>query len=228
MNAHASSAAAPTPRPAANTSAKAEILERLHAALADKPTPPEVQRSYRREELSSRAEIIEQFVDRLVDYKAGVYRERPDTVADRVLELVGEGARVVLPQQLAEEWIPEGLDIIREPEVGADGALTVRELDEVAAVITNSTVSCSETGTIFLSGRPDEGRRAITLVPDHHVCIVLEDRVVEFIPQALEAVEPTATITMISGPSATSDIELERVEGVHGPRTLDVIIVGAS
>ncbi len=114
---------------------------------------------------------------------------------------------------------------LTEPEVGAAGPLGVRDLEPVHAVVSSSTVSCAETGTIFLTGRPDEGRRAITLVPDHHVCIVPVDTVVELFPQALERVAPTAPITMVSGPSATSDIELERVEGVHGPRRLDVILL---
>ena len=92
-------------------------------------------------------------------------------------------------------------------------------------MVTSSTVSCAETGTIFLNSRPEEGRRAITLVPDHHICVVPAASIVELIPEALAQVTPEHPITMISGPSATSDIELQRVEGVHGPRRLDVIIL---
>lgn len=225
------------------TAAKSEVLTRLHAALADSPLATEVPRAYRRSSKKSRAEVIAQLDDRLIDYKASVYHETPGTIAVRVRELLaphGEGARYVVPAGLDKAWLPEDSALTRvvEPPVGRGGEsaedaasvsqpLTVTALDEIAAVVTCSSVSCSETGTIFLSGQANEGRRAITLVPDHHVCIVPEDSVVELIPEALERLTPTSPITMISGPSATSDIELERVEGVHGPRTLDVIILGS-
>ena len=103
-----------------------------------------------------------------------------------------------------------------------------RGLAQIDALVSSSTVSCAETGTIFLTSAPDEGRRALSLVPDHHVCIVGLDTVVELIPEAFERIGPDRPITMISGPSATSDIELERVEGVHGPRQLDVILLDRS
>lgn len=220
------------------STAKDEILGRIRTALADRPQPAPVERDYRRVSEASREQVVEQLVDRLEDYRANVYRETAETVAARVGGLLAGASSYVVPAGLDASWLPDdgrapGVRRLIEPEVGADGGgaggarvLTTRELDEVSAVVTGSTVTCSETGTIFLSGRPDEGRRAISLVPDHHVCIVSLETVVELIPEALQRLEPTATITMISGPSATSDIELERVEGVHGPRRLDVILLG--
>ena len=210
--------------------AKSEILERLHGALRDHPQAPDVPRDYRHTSQLSRDEIIEMLEDRLLDYKANVYRETAETVADRIAAQLGASARYVVPEGLDTALLPEDTAarrVIVDPNDSRKAsALTVRDLNRVDAVVTSSTVSCAQTGTIFLSGRPDEGRRAITLVPDHHICIVPLDSVVELIPEAMARVEPTAPTTMISGPSATSDIELERVEGVHGPRTLDVILLG--
>ncbi|MCT2071585.1 LUD domain-containing protein [Micrococcus lylae] len=217
--------------------AKDEILGRIRTALADRPQPDTVERDYRRVSEASREQVVEQLVDRLEDYRANVYRETAETVAARVGELLTDASSYVVPSGLEASWLPDdgGAPEARRltaPAVGSADAgeerrvLSTRELNEVSAVVTSSTVSCSETGTIFLSGRPDEGRRAISLVPDHHICVVPLESVVELIPEALERLEPTAPITMISGPSATSDIELERVEGVHGPRRLDVILLG--
>ncbi|GAB2503406.1 Lactate utilization protein C [Corynebacterium atrinae] len=200
--------------------AKTEILSRIHNALHDHPAAPEVPRAYRQTSNVGREELLEMLEDRLIDYKAGVYRETAETLPNRIAELLNDGARIVIPAGLRREWLPGSIEPVLDEQLG------VRDLDALDGVITSSTVSCAETGTIFLSGREDEGRRAISLVPDHHICIVPVDSIVELIPEALKRVEPTAPITMISGPSATSDIELERVEGVHGPRTLDVVLLG--
>lgn len=212
------------------TDARTEILHRIRGALHDTPAPAPAERTYRRASDRPREEVVEMLEDRLVDYKASVHHETPESLPGRIAELLGASARYVVPEGLDRSWLPEesGMRrVIVDPnDARAASALGVRELNAVDAVVTSSTVSCAETGTIFLTGRPDEGRRAISLVPDHHICVVPLDSVVELIPEALALVEPTAPVTMISGPSATSDIELERVEGVHGPRTLDVILLG--
>ncbi|WP_277244903.1 LutC/YkgG family protein [Micrococcus terreus] len=211
-----------------STEAKTEILARIRRALADQPTAPTVKRTYRTVSERPAAEVLEMLEDRLIDYKATVHHENVDTLPARITELLGSSARYVVPAGLDPSWLPADtgtLQMIRESTDERGQVLGVRELNAVDAVVTSSTVSCAETGTIFLTARPDEGRRAISLVPDHHICVVPAASVVELIPEALARVEPTAPITMISGPSATSDIELERVEGVHGPRRLDVILL---
>ncbi|MBM7051993.1 MULTISPECIES: LUD domain-containing protein [unclassified Rothia (in: high G+C Gram-positive bacteria)] len=209
--------------------AKAEILKRIRTSLGDHPQPAEPVRNYRKVSDKSEEEVLEMLIDRLVDYKANVYQETEETIAERVSELLGKSSRYVVPTGLKSEWLPKDTAartrLVDSGNAKKSGALGVRELDAVDAVVTSSTVSCAETGTIFLTSNPDEGRRAITLVPDHHICVVPIDTVVELIPEAIKRTNFDQPVTMISGPSATSDIELIRVEGVHGPRTLDVIIL---
>ena len=211
---------------ASQSEARTEILARIRASIADSPAAPPIPRGYRRRSELTREQIVDMLEDRLIDYKAAVHREDLSSLPGRLAELLGDGA-VLVPDGLDESWLPESLRRVRD--AGPDGApLTARELDQVDALVSSSTVSCAETGTIFLNAAPDEGRRALSLVPDHHVCIVALETVVELIPEAFERVSPDRPITMISGPSATSDIELERVEGVHGPRQLDVILLDRS
>lgn len=197
--------------------ARTEILQRISAAgVCPAPaTRPVVGGSLR-----DRAAVIEQFAEYVAEYKANVVRATPEEVADVVRgRLAGE--RVVLPPDLPCEWFENCFP---------DEGLSARELDGFGAVMTLCAVAVAETGTIVLDGGAGQGRRAITLVPDHHVILVPEDRIVDTLPEAVAALAHAARagrpLTWISGPSATSDIELSRVEGVHGPRLLDVVIVG--
>lgn len=211
------------------TDAKSEILGRIRASLWDSPQPAEPVRTYRRVSDKGQEEIIEILVDRLIDYKANVYHETAETIAGRIDELLAKASRYVVPAGLDAAWLPEDTAsrsaVTDSSNADKPGALSVRELDAVDAVVTSSTVSCAETGTIALNSNPAEGRRAITLVPDHHICVVPVETIVELIPETVARLDIEKPITWISGPSATSDIELIRVEGVHGPRTLDVIIL---
>ena len=211
------------------TDAKSEILGRIRASLWDSPQPAEPVRTYRRVSDKGQEEIIEILVDRLIDYKANVYHETAETIAGRIDELLAKASRYVVPAGLDPAWLPEDTAsrsaVTDSGNADKPGVLSVRELDAMDAVVTSSTVSCAETGTIALNSNPAEGRRAITLVPDHHICVVPVETIVELIPETVARLDIEKPITWISGPSATSDIELIRVEGVHGPRTLDVIIL---
>lgn len=211
------------------STAREEMLRRIQGALRDAPDRAQLAetplpREYRRAGTEDRAELTRRFIDRLVDYKAKVQRVTDaDLPAAISAACTARGVRnVVVPRDLPAEWVPNGVDLVR------DEALTNIQLDASDGVLTGCALAIAQTGTIILNGGPAQGRRAITLVPDYHLCVVRVEQIVDLVPEAITRLLPTAQrpITFISGPSATSDIELNRVEGVHGPRTLEVLIVG--
>ena len=197
------------------TNARAEILGKVRSALAgtqtnDGPAPrPPIPHG------SAPEDVVALFAERVADYRAVVERCTPRQLKTRLTAALPEG-RIVVPDGLS-------VDV---PGAVVDDGLSAAELDACAAVVTDATVGIAETGTIVLDHGPGQGRRAITLVPDVHVCIVRIDQVVADVPDAMPRLDPARPLTWISGPSATSDIELSRVEGVHGPRTLHVLLVG--
>jgi L-lactate dehydrogenase complex protein LldG len=195
-------------------SAKDDILTRVRGALGPSPAVPDVPRDYRAAGSTARDGIVDRFCETVAEYRATVHRT--DDVAASVRAILGEGKRVGVPAGFRDL----GLEVVE------DHGLSVDELDSLDAVVTGSALAIADTGTIVLVSGPGSGRRALTLVPDHHVCIVEARSVVASVPDAIAALGPDAPITFVSGPSATSDIELDRVEGVHGPRVLDVIVVG--
>ena len=216
--------------------ARDEVLARIRQANAVAGVAPAAApagagdpgyRQHGERDLAGRLELL---ADRITDYRATVRRCTPDGLAAEIAAALAErGARRVV--------VPPGLDPALlasvDAEITVDGEpepLSPAALDGMDAVVTGAAVAIAETGTIVLDASPGQGRRAITLVPDYHLCIVRADQVAELVPEAVARLAPAAgrPLTWISGPSATSDIELERVEGVHGPRTLSVILVSAA
>ncbi|MBO1330305.1 LUD domain-containing protein [Streptomyces sp. VRA16 Mangrove soil] len=206
------------------------ILGRVRRALGGPVGEPvsyekDIDRGYLREHGERTTEqTVELLAENLADYRAIVHRCPFGELADTVARLLAEHgtSSVVTPPGLPEEWLAR-TDVTR---IADEPGTTPAELDGVDSVVTACAVAIAETGTIVLDGSPDQGRRRITLVPDHHVIVVhVPAQVVSSVPQALERLDPARPLTWISGPSATSDIELDRVEGVHGPRTLEVVLV---
>lgn len=201
--------------------AREEILRRIESAKVAAPDHP-VRRDYAH--IREVPDLLGLFVERVEDYKATVIRTDPDGVAAAIAKCLVGASSVVVPPGFNPSWVPTSLDIIRdEPALGAD------QLDAVDAVLTTASVGIAVTGTIVLDHTEGQGRRALTLVPDLHVCVVTADQVVADVPEAVARLTASVTngrpLTWISGGSATSDIELQRVEGVHGPRTLRVVLV---
>ncbi|MDT0347347.1 LutC/YkgG family protein [Streptomyces litchfieldiae] len=204
------------------------VLGRVRRALADVPrgeSPQDVPVARDYETTHSPDDPVATLAENLADYRAVVHH----TDAAGLPELIGRllaarGARtVVAPAGLPPEWLSAADGVSR---VADTAELTPHDLDATDSVVTGCAVAIAETGTIVLDGGPDQGRRRITLVPDHHVCVVrVPEQVVDSVPEALRRLVPERPQTWISGPSATSDIELDRVEGVHGPRTLEVVLV---
>lgn len=217
--------------------AREEILARVRAALATPGThhartdgPP----SLPGEPVPTDPDAIrELFAERVADYRAVVEQVGPTGLVAVVVAALGTHGTtsVVVPAGLDEDMVAAiadaGIAVTREPEATESG-----QLDRVDGVVTTATVGIATTGTIVLDHGPGQGRRALSLVPDLHVCIVRTDDVVADVPEAVARLRPSIEagrpLTWISGPSATSDIELDRVEGVHGPRTLHVVLVGST
>lgn len=227
------------------SAAREEILARIRTSLRDVPRDEEpdhviVPRDYRRRDAAAAAdadadadagaapgpsELVTRLEQRLLDYHAQVRRVAAAAVGSAVSEACRERGlrRVVVPRGLPDGWRPSGVEVIE------DRGLSAQELDRVDAAVTGCAAAIAETGTLVLDGREVSGRRVITLVPDHHICVLTPDQVLGLVPEAIARLETAVShegvpVTLVSGPSASSDIELSRVEGVHGPRNLLVLI----
>jgi len=210
--------------------AREEILSRVKSAHVSAPQRPAteagddqgIRRAYAH--TVELADPVGMFVERVEDYKATVIRTDPDGVAAAVAKSLAGARSVVVPAGLNTSWVPDGIDIVPdEPTLSSD------DLDGVDAVLTSAVVGIAVTGTIVLDHTEGQGRRALTLVPDLHVCVVTADQIVGDVPEAVQrlssCVQRGRPLTWVSGPSATVDIELIRVHGVHGPRTLRIVLV---
>ena len=213
-----------------SSAARTEILRRIRAAngaTADGARASQqwsgIERNYCRGATRSHDEVLDLLEDRLRDYDAHVVRAAAADVADAVAKMLTERGhkRLVVPPGLDATWLPAGF------EFGVDRGLSAVELDGFDGVMTGATLAIAETGSVVLQNVAGQGRRAVTLVPDYHLCLVRAADVVETVPEAMKRLQVTAELptTFFSGPSATADIEMTRIKGVHGPRFLDVILL---
>jgi L-lactate dehydrogenase complex protein LldG len=208
---------------APRTSGRQEILDRIAAAHRDHAPAPSIPRDYHGPGQALEAlggiDLIGLFEEQVLDYRADVHRCTPAGIGECVASvLAGRGiSRIVVPAGVPGDWYPAAIQ--------DDPPLRIDQLDALDGVLTSCAVAVAQTGTIVLDHGSGQGRRALTLVPDHHLVVVRADQIVYSVPDAIAALAPERPMTWISGPSATSDIELSRVEGVHGPRKLDVLLV---
>jgi L-lactate dehydrogenase complex protein LldG len=207
--------------------ARTEILGRIRdgnaVARATAGRHEDVDRSYIRAGTLARPEVIELLVDRLTEYDAGVFHTSAVEVPGTIAKVLAERGKdhMLAPAGLPAEWLVGGVRWTTD-----DPSLSPADLDALQGVLTSATVAVAATGTIALQHGPGQGRRMATLIPDYHLIVVRADQVVETIPEGFARLDPVRPTTTISGPSATADIEMTRIKGVHGPRFLDVILVG--
>jgi L-lactate dehydrogenase complex protein LldG len=209
---------------------RAAILKSIRNSLGAAQTPASIAaeyaaipRTYTQASERSGQDLRELFVDRLLEYDAGVYRIAPDAIAETVAEVLTRRGKhsLAIPSGLPSAWLPQGFAF-------TDATLySAQQVNHVEGILSACTVAIAETGTIVLQNAPAQGPRILSLVPDYHLCVVFGDQVVATVPEAFARLAATSTLptTFISGPSATADIEMTRIKGVHGPRFVDVILV---
>ena len=209
------------------------MLERIQAALHDVSGDEQSEelhgaRNYRHNDIASDEERIERFIERVADYKAVVHHVHEHDVPAKIADCCTARSlrRLVVPGDLPSAWLPAGIEMLSDAAI----PLTYEQLDSSDGVLTGCAVGIAQTGTIVLDGGSMQGRRVLTLLPDYALCVSWEEQIVNLVPEAIRQLEDTVRtrrqpLTFISGPSATSDIELSRVEGVHGPRILEVLVV---
>jgi L-lactate dehydrogenase complex protein LldG len=201
-------------------SARDEILARVRGALRDVPADEPLEPPAYEPAAPPDGDPVLRFAERVSDYRATV--REAEALAATIVRVCAEhdARRLGVPAGLLEGWRPDGLELVE------DDGLSAQELDALDGAVTGCALAIAETGTIVLDGGERSGRRALTLVPDLHLCLVERSQVVATVPEAIRALEGArGPFTFVSGPSATSDIELDRVEGVHGPRRLEVLLV---
>ena len=211
-----------TTKAGANDEARAEILRRVRESIGTPGDSPLIERRYSRS-LPEGADAVALFAERVADYRATVSVIRPAALPQAIADSLDarQVRRIVVPSGLPSAWMA-----VAAVELVADEPpLTKEQLDQVDGVITACAVAIAETGTVVLDAGSGQGRRALSLLPDYHLCVVTWSQIYGTVPEAMERLDPRRPQTWISGPSATSDIELQRVEGVHGPRNLEVLIV---
>lgn len=210
--------------------AKTEILSRIRGALGEargaQTDTGEVARAYLHTSDLPQTELIEMFAERTTEYRAMVYRTTEAELKETVSEVcrLRKAKTLVVSSDIPDAWLLQNVEFIR------DDGLTNAELSAADGVLSGCALAVAQTGTLVLDGGSYQGRRALTLLPDLHLCVVFVWQIVGTVPEAVTALQNVATqpLTFISGPSATSDIELSRVEGVHGPRTLNILLVEES